>query len=456
MDFEAAHKSRMERVDSQGYAPQHQKKLIYLSVLSIAVIVSGYLLKYFINLILARYLKAEVYGDFSFFINVVTFGAGILMLGADDAVLCFIPGYMAGRSLRKISGYFRREAKLLLIAVLIAVYVAAIIFSFIFVIDSWVNKSPSLDYNLILFGIWIVPLYGLVNFQSKTLRSFGSINWSLFSYWFTPILLFSGGVVIILVLSGKINIYQVLLVYGFSLLFVAMQQAIVIFSIIPRNILTIPPVYANKKWFKVSLQLFFSSLINTGMSSIAIILLEIIAPSEVEVGVFGAILTICASLLLVQSAVNIIISPIVTILTQDMVRNHQKLQRFINRCNLFFIAPGMILLLVIIFFGKNILQWFGDEFVVGYWPLVIVAAGYFFSLALGTTLTILRSSGYQKGLIQPNIIGFCATFVISAIGAYNFGIYAVAIALASGSILAKIFSAIEVKRTLKLKVFYFV
>jgi O-antigen/teichoic acid export membrane protein len=296
MDFEAAHKSTLERVDSQGYDPHHQKRLIYLSALSITVIVSGYLLKYFINLVLARYLKAEVYGNFSFFINVVTFGAGILMLGADDAVLCFIPGYMAGRSLRKISGYFRREVKLLEIAILIAVYIAAIIFSLIFVIDSWVHKSPTLDYNLILFGIWIVPLYGLVNFQAKTLRSFGSINWSLFSFWFAPILLFSGGILIILALFGKIDIYQILLIYGFSLLFVAVQQALVIFSIVPKKILNISPVYANKKWLRVSLQLFFSSLINTGTSSIAIILLEIIAPGEVEVGIFGAILTICASL----------------------------------------------------------------------------------------------------------------------------------------------------------------
>lgn len=106
------------------------------------------------------------------------------------------------------------------------------------------------------------------------------------------------------------------------------------------------------------------------------------------------------------------------------------------------------LTIIIIFYGKEILLLFGEEYVVGYPLLVIIMFGQTINAMTGSVGILLSMTNYEN--IQRNIV--ISTSIVSVsfalIGTYFFGVNGAAAALSFSTILSNLTSAYFVYRKL--------
>ena len=171
----------------------HWKKLTLISMVSIGIIILGYALRYIVNLILARHLQTAVYGDWAFIFNVITFSSIIVLLGADDASLVFVPEYVVSQSWDKAAGFLERHIKLIIFMSFLIIAGGGMLVSILYLLDRIGDINIS-NYYPVIFSFWLIPLAGIVMFNAKLLRSLHCLSWSLVTYRILVFLLFGLGV----------------------------------------------------------------------------------------------------------------------------------------------------------------------------------------------------------------------------------------------------------------------
>lgn len=106
------------------------------------------------------------------------------------------------------------------------------------------------------------------------------------------------------------------------------------------------------------------------------------------------------------------------------------------------------MLIIIIIFGKQILNLFGDGFEDGYSALIVIAIGQFFASISGTVIFLLQMTGSEK-IIRTNII--IATFSSIFLGLVLvpfYGLIGAAISTSFGLIFVNILACIKTYKIL--------
>jgi O-antigen/teichoic acid export membrane protein len=117
-------------------------------------------------------------------------------------------------------------------------------------------------------------------------------------------------------------------------------------------------------------------------------------------------------------AVNKVVAPKFAILYgEKKMEELKKVVIFSNRLLLGFSFPILIL---IILFGKRILNVFGEEFEDAYYVLVIISIGQFFASISGTVVFLLQMTGHEK-VVRNNIV--ISTLLTLALGLFFVPIY---------------------------------
>ena len=435
----------------QQHYNSHWKKLISHSILAISIIIFGYICRYLANVLLARYLHAEAYGDFSVIFNIMLFGAIGLLLGMDDATLKFIPEYIADKKWRYVAGYLKRNTIIIKLTSLISIFLGmlATFILFLFIRTGYTILNIYYPYALTL---WIIPLLAIITFQTKLLRSLRYLTWSLLFYNVFPYILFALGIILAIQTHTEITLLRSVLIFGIGLLLVSIAQYSFIKIALPQEIRSHEPMFLNKRWFTVSIHLMISNLVFVGISSIDLIILEILGHSEVEVGIFAAILVIANSMLLINISINIIISPLIAILA----KRKAQLQSLANMTNWLLTFPTLIMAILIIAFGKTLLSHFGHDFSQGYYVLVIVICGYVVAISTNLSSVLLKYTEHQRATVNINMLALLIMIVIELFSVPRYGFYGAAIGLAVARCLICILNIYTAKNFLKMRSFFFV
>lgn len=128
--------------------------------------------------------------------------------------------------------------------------------------------------------------------------------------------------------------------------------------------------------------------------------------------------------ILVLSILNTILTPILS--RYFHLKNIQKITTTIVSTFRVLIFFSLIIITVLVFFGKNILLIFGEEYLLSYEILLILLIGQFINLVCGPVGPILNMSGHQNILTKITLEALCINIIFSVVLGLQFGINGVA------------------------------
>jgi O-antigen/teichoic acid export membrane protein len=152
-----------------------------------------------------------------------------------------------------------------------------------------------------------------------------------------------------------------------------------------------------------------------------------------DVAIYGAMQKI---LLLMTMTHTLVVAVVQSTVAELYAKGEiQKLQRVVQGAAFWACVPAGLLLVVFVFFGRDILQIvFGQFYRQAYWPLLVLGAGQFASMLLGTAGMVLTMTGHQKPLMLVIITTSVITIVVAALCAKPFGVVGVAAAWGGGAV----------------------
>ncbi|WP_346857510.1 flippase [uncultured Draconibacterium sp.] len=205
-----------------------------------------------------------------------------------------------------------------------------------------------------------------------------------------------------------------------------------------------------KQILGTSIPLFIVSISEMIFKNMDVLLLGTFCDSR-KVGLYSvaARLALLTSFFLFVS--NSVLSPKIASLYNE--RKFKELEKMIKHTNKGLLLLAIFIILFFIIFGKWLLSLWGNEFIEGYFVLIVLGVGQFVNLATGSVGIILIMTGHEK--IQRNIsIVFMLIFVfLNYLLIKTYGITGAAIATSFVIIGMNITKYIYVKRTVKIKIY---
>ncbi|MGD9107616.1 MAG: oligosaccharide flippase family protein [Gammaproteobacteria bacterium] len=393
------------------------------SMWALLILIVGYFVQYFINAVLARHLSPARYGDFSVVLSVSLLLATLAHFGSAESLLKFVPAYITKHEWGKLSGFIKRHFSLLIIIALAITIINAVVIVALIILHN-VGVLNIYQYHPILLTFWIIPLLGFLIFQARLLSSIQKPMLGLISHKVLPYVLLTVGAFFLVVYSGDIYIYPALLVFGFALLGVVVFQFIAIRFYLPSKIDAVKPKFEKKQWYFLAAKFLLIGFLFDALDKLDLIMLEILGRKESIVGIYAAVVTICVMLRLFVNGFNFIIAPILSSAISN--NDKQTLKNFAKKCNMLIFIIVLVVLFLVIIFGKFLLRLFGPEYVIGYYPLLIVVLSRAFNFISIIPYNLLRFSKKEVALINVNAIGLVIMITIDVLTIPKFGIYGAA------------------------------
>ena len=208
--------------------------------------------------------------------------------------------------------------------------------------------------KVIFFSFWLIPLFGLMSYQSSILLSIQKQSISIAATGLFP-LFTTCFLAILILIFGHLDPFHAFICIGLSLFIVIVIQRVAI-SISLKTIALSPQEFSfedKKVWRHVSLHLMINSIIYVGISSVDTFMLKILSNNKTVVAEFSVLLVLAGMYLLIQNASISTLCPLIT----PLIRNQQmnQLQIFLNKSLIFKFSLGLIVFLLFLIYGKNFL-----------------------------------------------------------------------------------------------------
>jgi O-antigen/teichoic acid export membrane protein len=196
--------------------------------------------------------------------------------------------------------------------------------------------------------------------------------------------------------------------------------------------------------------LIINHLVFLFLGSLDLMLLELLGPSEAEVGYYSAVLTIIGMVWLLPDAPLRPIKPKINTLSGSAA-DRQVLQRMIRQAVLFNLVTVTTVTTVIVVFGDTLLSHFGPDYIQAYDALLIgVAAAAVASITRAGPVLLLFSDNEQTQL-KITVFELSVMLCVGAVLAPSLGMVGVAWALFIGVSASSVVSAVAVRRVARLK-----
>lgn len=362
--------------------------------------IAGLFVAYLFAFVVARYLGADTWGEFSLALSVATFGAILGTAGLDKGMIKLTA---AGETKVQVSDLYRKS---IFITVVISMLVS-IIFYFS---SSWLAASlfgkPGLTVSFKLVSLVILPLSVLMINAStlqglKKISSYAFINYvakNLFTLFFLMLfmmLISNSQVVVLAFIAG---IYVITIMSMFWLMHEGVRLVRIQF---PDN-----EKAGYRTLYNISFPLLIAGLLLFIKGWIDTIMVGIFL-TEQDVGIYNIALKLSGLITIIYVAVSNIAAP--KFAEAFAENNHLKLDNIVQYSTriIFYVTLPLIILFVI--FPEQILSVFGDEFRRGNIVLILLSVA-------GFTKIISGSVGYFLNMTDSQVAFLVITSVTALLG----------------------------------------
>lgn len=387
--------------------------------LSILMGIFCYVVIYATNIVLARVLGAQVYGEFTATTSALIMLASFVLIGADVGLGRFIPKYLKDKDYEGFSGYIRYSGKWVSLLDLGVFIFGLLAMAFLYHLTGEHVLNIKHTYPVYFF-IWGVPLITFLVYIGKFIRASGYSSFSLFLMnALLPIfmLIMLG---IFLIFIRKFTIAQALLIYFSATLgtvFVGFVFAH--FKTELPKVRTKAPRYEPDNWRGVVRDLFFLNIATFFMNTILLIVITIFDKELKMTGFVAAVITICNLLWIVNSSIYSALTPRITVAGVEKDKKEIKAVLFHGILSNLIIGGAIFAIMVI--WGQEWLLHFGQEFVQAY-PLLLIIGGSFLISVIGSPLGwIFQQSTQLKAYTKFSLVCMLLYIVFCSLATYCFG-----------------------------------
>jgi O-antigen/teichoic acid export membrane protein len=343
-------------------------------------------LAYLLQLLLARWLGATDFGEYTFTVGWSTIASVLTGLGLATAVLRFAPAYASHEDWERLHGLLRMS---LAATVAAGVGVATIGTVVLAVLHS---QGASHDWNA-LFGLWMVPLFSLLTLQQEAARAFRKIGLA-----YAPLLVVRPvfailGAAAYVALASSLASSEALAITVAAMLIAVLLQSVRFWATLEPSVRTAKPRYEAKRWLKTALPLLL-------VASFVVVLLQtdVVMVGAIEgaraAGLYGAAAKTASLVGLVLIAVSAIGAPVFSALSAQ--GRHEELQRLVSTLAHWIFWPSLAISLFLAALAQPILSLFGPEFPSASSVLVILLVAQVINAAAGSVGWLMLVTGHQN------------------------------------------------------------
>lgn len=380
---------------------RHKSEFVAGAAYNFLFMAFGAVFTFLFNLVLSNTIGDERIGVFFIFVVVTSIFATISRFGFEHSVMRFGSISFYNKNHAELEGLFRRT----MIWVLVISSLMAALIMLVYGLVDFGNTFGALKPFLPWLIICIPPVAILPIFNSFFCCVGKSGKAAMVQSFLPPALYFTGAM--ILLWWGAVLLYNIVILYVLSMIISVLCGLLIWKSSVPSK-LSRKPNFDNSLLLKTSAPLLLVSGAGLIMSWADTVVLGFFE-SPGLIGVYGISLRIALLSSFVLVAVNSVVAPRFSVLFRlGKLVEIRILAQKSAICGALLVLP---LLLICLFFPRDILSLFGHNFDTGANCLQILAIGQFYNVAVGTLGNILIASGNEK-FMQKIVITSAALNVL--------------------------------------------
>ena len=391
------------------------------------------LLAYVTMLYITNQYGAEVFGRYSISLTLWQLSTLLFSLGLPNAIVKLTADHRFFENGTPLNQYLNKSAKILAIAGLSCSFI-------LYFVKEWLASTvfndialiPYFRYMSVFIALGVFHLFLCEFLRGRKFFTKYALFYYVFPYAISIPLLY---------VFHRLKMPE-------SNIILAYVSAIGILTIIlafyyPKKITAIGASQSNKDLLRLSFPLLLSAAFIFISNWTDIFMLGIMA-SKSEVGIYNVAYKLASISLIVISAVNTVLAPKISELYS---RNEiSMISDEIKKSTWLITAATIPIFLILVIFSKEILSFFGDEFVSGQKLLIVVSIGLLFNALSGSVGQVLSMTSHQKELRNFTLIGAITNIILNYFLIKSQGALGAAIASVSSNILLNVMCIVYVKR----------
>jgi len=364
----------------------------------------NYMLMYWANIFLARHLDIGGFGDYSVAMSIVTLLSTLATLGLEKYALRIVSLYIERKNWPHLRGFWLFSLRtIVLFSILLMGLLSLWLGAF-----SPLHKTDYHAVTIIYSGF--LPVIALCLFLVEVITVYGVqiLAFALYRFFLPAafLLLITG----LYTFQFQLTAVSAVLCFGIAWCLTLILMIITARATSPREL---RQTEANSKgwrwWLKKSLPLLISSLMMTVLTSVGIIILEVLHPSQAVVGTYAVVMKTAALISLIGTSTNRYYLPMLVVLLER--RDQRGIKALLNKRMRLIAGFIMIFLSIVSVWGQEIMDLFGSEFSQGYPALCISAVGAAFSTLFADSPYYLQFMGKNRQVV--GLMSFAAGSMIS-------------------------------------------
>jgi len=374
------------------------------------------------NVLLARILGVTQYGVYIYALTWINLLAWACQIGLVTSLVRFVSAYNANKEWGLFRGILSRSIIYVMFATVIIGGAAA------FVIWFLRDRMEPGQVETLWIGLLILPLIALTGLRHGALRGLKRVVLSSVPDGIVRPLLISVMVVLLYFWAQhSLTAMQVMLVNLIATLIAFIVGSMLLIKALPGQVRNVNPVYLGPEWLKVSLPMFFGSGMFLILRQADVLMIGIIM-GPTEAGIYAVVSRITSLVFFGSNAIDNIAAPMISELHSK--EQYHRLQRMVTLAArgafsfTFSMSIGLFLL------GTYALSLFGQDFIIGYQPMIILLVGMVIKSLFGSAGFLMSMTGHHtQGAI---IVGIAAVLniMMNAVLIPRFGLMGAAIATA--------------------------
>ena len=359
------------------------------------------------NAVTARILPPAVYGEFSSAVALASIICTCATLGLEKYALRALPEWLRNHRHGKVKGY------VLFGAVVTLLVGTALCFGGLAAYDRFKPHAENL--TVLEQMLWFVPAIALFFFLVEIATTFRTSVVPTLIYRVVLPLLTLGAMVAAARLLSPFAVADAVDVYGGSWIVGLVVLGIYSICIAPRQLRDPGMSVEPRPWITNGVSFLGLSLLLTLFAQSTILILEVLKGDRAGVAMLSASLQISGLAILLQTATLRVFAPeLARRIAAGDVAGQWALIRKRGRVML---MVGLPFTVGIIFFGRELLGLFGEEYQSAYPTLVVLTVGNVVNIFLGAAPVFLQFHGRHRLTLALAAAGTVVTFATIAVAA---------------------------------------
>lgn len=386
--------------------------------------VLGIGLGFLMQLIVARLLGSDGFGDYIYVLTWMTGLTVVGTLGFDVASIKFVSTYKSNIDWATLKGFLRISRSI--------VFICAGTVGFLFMvalnpISNFFQISGELKETFSI-AIPLLVILSLIQTHAGVLRGFGNVRNALIPQTIVyPLFLLTSILVIHYSGTAVLGSSIVMLVNVSSALLILFLQVFLIEKSKPKELTHTKTNTRIKEWVSVSLPMALTSGSLALFRIVDILIVGAFLGTKLA-GIYAIASRIAKLTSFGLQAVNMVVAP--TFASLSNKGDNKNLQHIATKSAwLTFLATAPIILLLYIF-ADSILNMFGEDFVIGLTVLNILLVGEFINTLSGSNGILMNMSNMQREQSKIYYQSLMFLIMITSLCTYFWGIIGAAVAVA--------------------------